>query len=120
MRLRVNVEMQNVTLFAPGGAGSEFAAVRHHHFDGVVARMDILFHRQFPGTSGAPIWGMNLGALYSSCLRAASRRHRPPLASRGIKTARNELLSTGFAWGFPATGGGSMWRVRRGRRSGRG
>src|SRR5262249_44715282 len=71
MRLRVNVEMQNVTLFAPGGAGSEFAAVRHHHFDGVVARMDILFHRQFPGTSGAPIWG----ALYSSCLRAASRRN---------------------------------------------
>jgi len=57
MRFRVNVEMQNITLFAPGGAGGEFAAVSHHHFDGVVARMDILFHRQFPGASDARIGG---------------------------------------------------------------
>jgi hypothetical protein len=46
--------MQNVTLFAPGGAGGEFAAVCHHHFDGMVTRVDILFHRQFPGAPGAP------------------------------------------------------------------
>ena len=45
MRLRVNVEMQDITVFAPGGAGGEFTAIGHDHLDGVVAWMDILFHR---------------------------------------------------------------------------
>jgi len=61
VRLRVNVEMQNVTLFAPGGAGGEFAAVCHHHFDGMVTRMDILFHRQFPGARQARQMGDEFG-----------------------------------------------------------
>src|SRR5262249_32864863 len=45
MRLWVDVEMQDNHFLAPSGAGGEFTAVGHHHFDGVVARMDILLHR---------------------------------------------------------------------------
>src|ERR1700690_1466128 len=45
VRLRVDVEMHDIALLAPGGAGGEFAAVGHHNLDGVVAGMDILLHR---------------------------------------------------------------------------
>ena len=45
VRLRVDVEMHDIALLAPGGAGGEFAAVGHHDLDGVVAGMDILLHR---------------------------------------------------------------------------
>jgi hypothetical protein len=37
--------MHDIALLAPGGAGGEFAAVGHYHFDGVVAGMDVLLHR---------------------------------------------------------------------------
>jgi hypothetical protein len=74
MRLRVNVEMQDITLFAPGGAGGELAAIGHYHLDGVVARMDILFHRRFPGRAAAPIGG-EFGGSYTAahCRRQAAQ-----------------------------------------------
>src|SRR5262245_9742077 len=44
VRLRVDVETQNVTLLAPGGPGGELGSVRHDHLDGVVVGVSIGFH----------------------------------------------------------------------------
>src|SRR5712672_1229315 len=41
VRLRVDVEMHDIAILAPGRAGGEFAAVGHDDLDGVVVRVDI-------------------------------------------------------------------------------
>src|SRR5262249_32361960 len=48
MRLRVDVEMQDVALLAPRRAGGEFRAVGHLDRDRMVVRVGILLHDLAP------------------------------------------------------------------------
>src|SRR6185312_5594767 len=52
MRGRVDVEVQRVTLLAPGRAGLVLGAVGHDDLDRVVVGMRIGFHRLYPGSMG--------------------------------------------------------------------
>src|SRR5450631_24846 len=61
VRLRIDVEMHDIALLAPGGAGGEFAAIGHHDLDGMVVRMDILLHGT--GSVGAK-WGAKMSAIW--------------------------------------------------------
>src|SRR3954471_16635501 len=49
VRLRVDVEIHDIALLAPGRAGDEFGAVGHHNLDAVIVRMNLGFHRPVPG-----------------------------------------------------------------------
>jgi hypothetical protein len=53
VRLRVDVEMHDIAFLAPGGAGGEFAAIRHHDLDGVVVGVNILLHGAVPLSASA-------------------------------------------------------------------
>src|SRR5262249_48958835 len=55
MRLRVDVEVQGVAFLAPGAAGGEFAAVGHHHLDGVIVRVQVGFHGSSSCASGGGV-----------------------------------------------------------------
>ena len=44
VRLGVDVEMHDIALLAPGGAGGELGPVGHHHLDGVIFRVNLGFH----------------------------------------------------------------------------
>src|SRR5262249_928204 len=63
MRLGVDVEVQGVTLLAPGGAGAEFTAVGHDHLDGVVGRMRILLHVLCSGRARRADWAEFGGSI---------------------------------------------------------
>jgi hypothetical protein len=57
--------MKDVAFLAPGGASGELAAVGHYYLDGVVAGMDILFHRLVPvGVTIAPIMAEFAGSIH--------------------------------------------------------
>src|SRR5437763_6427006 len=53
MRFRIDVEPHGVPGLPPCAAGLEFAAVGHHHLDGVIVRMDVALHGS-SGFSAAP------------------------------------------------------------------
>ena len=44
MRLRVDVELQNVARLAPGRPGLALAAIGHHEGDFVIVGMNVLLH----------------------------------------------------------------------------
>src|SRR5215472_2608657 len=68
VRLRVDVEVHGVAGLAPGRPGGELGAVGHHHLDGVVVRMGLVFHGSIVPI--AEIW-----RLYNAIRRSRQAAH---------------------------------------------